>query len=233
MDVENLLYQVSEINKKYEEIANITGDNFNIFKILKIESSEVKFHSALLAELLNPKGSHGQKEEFLKAFIKNLQIENFEEPDITNCQVVVEEHNGKINEDYTIGGRIDIVIKANPNKVIVIENKINAVDQFNQLVRYKHAYPNGQILYLTLEGGHPSSDSIGDLKENEYRCISYSHDIIKWLEECRKKSVMFPMLRECISQYINLIKHLTHQSPNKRQEMEIREVLLSSQGKFG
>ena len=31
--IQNLLQLVSAINKKYEEIAMITGENFNIFKI--------------------------------------------------------------------------------------------------------------------------------------------------------------------------------------------------------
>ena len=36
-----------------------TGEHFNIFQILRIGHLEVKTHSPILAELLNPKGRHG------------------------------------------------------------------------------------------------------------------------------------------------------------------------------
>lgn len=232
MTVELLLRQVSAINKKYEDIAEVTGERFNIFKILKVESNEVRMHSALLAEFLNPNGSHGQKGTFLKAFIDTFHIKNFDSSDIENSQVVVEEHIDKINEDYTMGGRIDIVIKSGTGKAIIIENKIYASDGHNQLVRYKNAYPNAHLFYLTLTGTLPSRNSVGNLNEDDYKCISYSSDIIRWLEKCREKSVMLPMLRECISQYIYLLKHLTHQSTNKIQEMEIQKLLLASSENF-
>jgi len=63
---QNLLYQVNAITAKYKKVIDLTGENFNIFRILKVESSEVKTHSAFIAELLNPNGSHGQKDTFLK-----------------------------------------------------------------------------------------------------------------------------------------------------------------------
>ena len=65
-DVQNLLTQVSVISEKYDAIAELTGENFNIFKILKMETKEVKTHSAFLAELLNPKGSNGQIDVLIK-----------------------------------------------------------------------------------------------------------------------------------------------------------------------
>ena len=72
--LENLLANVSSINKKYEEMARLTGENFNIFRILKIERSEVRMHSALLAELLNPNGSHGCGNIFLELFINHFLL---------------------------------------------------------------------------------------------------------------------------------------------------------------
>ena len=68
MQLEILLQQVSAIQIKYEKIAEVTGENFNIFRILKLETNEVKMHSAFLVELLNAKGSHGQKDVFLKFY---------------------------------------------------------------------------------------------------------------------------------------------------------------------
>mgnify|MGYP000526485501 CR=1 FL=1 len=53
--IKNLLQQVSIIKKKYDEIAKITGENFNIFSIMRAESDEVRTHSRIIADFLNPK----------------------------------------------------------------------------------------------------------------------------------------------------------------------------------
>ena len=126
-NIQHLLYQVSAINKKYEQIAEITGENFNVFKILGLTTNEVRTHSAFIAELLNPKGSHGCKDTFLKLFIERLQESIKEQAKGTNengnqilerikkficsdkCKASVEYYIGEINEDRTVGGRIDIL----------------------------------------------------------------------------------------------------------------------------
>ncbi|MGY4536810.1 hypothetical protein ACVW0P_001224 [Mucilaginibacter sp. UYNi724] len=51
-----LLREVKKIDDFYELKAKESGDNFNIFKILELESSEVRLHSRFLAELLNSFG---------------------------------------------------------------------------------------------------------------------------------------------------------------------------------
>lgn len=53
--IQNLLTQVHTISEQYEKVAQATGENFNIFKVMGLQSSEVRLHSKLLAELLNPK----------------------------------------------------------------------------------------------------------------------------------------------------------------------------------
>ena len=75
MSIQNLLTQVSSLSEKYDKILKETGEDFNIFKILKMESKEVKTHSAFLSELLNPKGSHGQNDIFLKLFIEVVKVD--------------------------------------------------------------------------------------------------------------------------------------------------------------
>jgi len=63
---ESLLHKVKNIQYKYYEIAKLKGETFNLFNLLDRRTDEVKTHSAMLAELLNPKGSHGVGELFLK-----------------------------------------------------------------------------------------------------------------------------------------------------------------------
>ena len=71
--LESLLKQVSEIvakEKTQQEEKRKRGENFNIFNVLGLSTSEVRLHSAFLAELLNPNGDHGLGDKFLDAFLK-------------------------------------------------------------------------------------------------------------------------------------------------------------------
>jgi len=223
--LQNFLTQISAITKKYDEIAKITGENFNVFRVLKVEASEVRMHSAFLAELLNPQGSHGQEGKLLELFITQLNIDKF---DISTAIVEVEKYTGIIDKDYTKGGRIDIVITDNKGQHILIENKIYAGDQKNQLSRYHEFDKNANLYYLTLFGKEPSEWSTGEkLKsDKDFKTISYRYDILAWLMDCRKQAVMHSILRESITQYINLIKYLTGQTINDKMEKEIKNTIL-------
>ena len=48
------------------EESRYTAADFNIFRLLGVARAEVTTHSAMLAELLNPDGSHGQGDRFLR-----------------------------------------------------------------------------------------------------------------------------------------------------------------------
>jgi hypothetical protein len=78
-------------------------------------------------------------------------------------------------------GRIDILITSGAKR-IVIENKLLAGDQKEQLKRYAHwSQKNSadfKILYLTKDG-HEASEQSGD--GIEYKTISYKEEILNWL----------------------------------------------------
>lgn len=217
-----LLNSVSLIKVKYEGIAKETGENYNIFKILGLTTNEVRTHSAFIGDLINPKGSHGFEDKFLNLFLELIERTDL---DSKNCVVEIEKHIGGISENYEEGGRIDLIITDKKNhKVVIIENKIYAGDQYKQLVRYNNYHINPTLLYLTLEGGKPSAESTKGLKDEiiaSVKCISYKYEIIKWLEACRNLSGNHVLLRETITQYINLIKFLTKQTNNTKMENEI------------
>ncbi|KAA6345037.1 hypothetical protein EZS27_007379 [termite gut metagenome] len=223
----NILNQVRQINKNYNDISSLSGEKFNIFQIIKLTTYEVRVHSAFLAELLNPKGSHGQGSIFLELFTKQLELP---ELDYSNCNVEVEKFIGSLNEEKTEGGRMDIFISDNKGNCIAIENKIYAGDQENQLVRYKNycdkvGTKSSTLIYLTLDGKKASDCSAENVK---YFPISYQWDIVKWLESCRKESAMLPIVREGITHYINLIKYLTNQSINEAMSDEILKIITST-----
>jgi hypothetical protein len=223
-----LLEQVDTLNNHYKRINDLTGENFNIFRILKLESSEVRLHSAFLAELLNPKGNHGQKDIFLKLFV-DLFCFKKNSIDTESCRVDIEKHTGFISEDQTEGGRIDIIITDKFKNKIVIENKIYAGDQKNQLLRYHKYAQNADLIYLTLDGRKPQEKSYGNLlNDMHFKCYSYESHILNWLDKCRKEVAVFPIIRESITQYINLIKYLTNQTLNDNMQMELAELIKSN-----
>ena len=221
--IKSLLNRTATTSKHYSRISEITGDNYNIFKILKVDTSEVRLHSAFLANLLNRKGSHGQGSVFLSLFIDTFGIINFE---VSDAITKIEEYAGKKTEED--GGRIDIIISSKKEgRNIIIENKIYAPDQENQLLRYSK-YPNLNLFYLTLYGVEASEKSIGKKGDIKYTPISYSVDIINWLERCKKETVSQPILRETITQYINLIRSLTNQSTNQQMKEDILDIVMES-----
>lgn len=234
-DIINILNQVRIVSRKIKEQRKEKferGENYNIFYDLGFMSDEVHLHSMFLANLLNPKGSHGQRGKFLEAFLKMLQksfsaisADNLE-LDITNASVEVEKYIGRQTDSE--GGRIDIYLTDGKHSII-IENKIYAVDQYHQMLRYWN-YGMSQkgddteksfvLIYLTLDGCSPSKESLGeDLKENDIVCLSYKNDIRGWLDRCVELASRTPLVRETINQYISTIDILTNNVMEDNKEL--------------
>lgn len=222
-ELNELFHDILMIREKYKIINDLTQDKFNIFRILRMESDEVNTHSAFIAELLNPNGSHNLSSAFLEEFIKMFDVHSI---DIKSVKVLKEEYVGRVRNDGSEGGRIDLHIKSNTGSFI-IENKIFAEDQPNQLLRYHNAYPQAMLFYLTLNGIEPSEYSKGK-SEIKFVAISYMKDIINWLDKCVGIAANYPLVRETLNQYINLIKSLTGQTKNKDEEVDILKIVTGS-----
>jgi len=223
----HLLNKTNLIVNKYNQLLDNTGGRFNVFTIIGVTTEETRLHSAFICELLNPNGTHGLKDKPLKAFIKNCLDDDFN-LQTTKAQSKTEYYIGPKTNDS--GGKIDIIVKDNSNRAIIIENKINASDQEHQMLRYynysKH-FTSSKLLYLSLDGKKPSEYSTG--KDNlDYKTISYKYDITNWLTECKQLAVDFPLVREAISHYINLIKQLTNSSFMDEMNSEIVSLIMQS-----
>ena len=196
--LESILDQVRVLKAKYDERAEVTGENFNVFSILDRESDEVKTHSAIIAELLNPHGSHSQRTLFLKLFLGKLlkklqkeqkvqeelkqlreklkQIQEQENDEFDKFRVEVE--TSKKDKEGEALGRIDILIESHGiesgDVCIVIENKIYAEDQERQLGRYyEYALDTGKkrgIVYLTLWGDEPKKFTLYGSEPDKMSC---------------------------------------------------------------
>ena len=219
--MKNLLECVSRLIKEHEEKELKSGGKFNIFSILNMETDEVRTHSTLITELLNPKGSHGLGDKPLKLFIEQMNLQSkLNGFNYSSAKAKTEESVGLINTDETEGGRIDIVVKDFKGHMFLVENKIYAPEQKNQLIRYENAYPNVPILYLTLDGKE-SESADGLMNKESYQCISYKEHILRWLDKCRELTSISPGVKEIINQYRNLIKKLTNQTMNQELKKEI------------
>lgn len=238
-ELSQLLHAVSNViveERALQEEKRKRGDNFNVFSVLGLQTSEVRLHSALIAELLNPNGDHGLGDKFLEAFLDVLNM-HFNDKfifDTKTAKVEVEHFIGSISDDGETGGRIDLFIQDQYKQTIIIENKIYACDQDRQMYRYNHYAKQNlnlkdeqvRLLYLTLEGDVPSKESCGD-EIFDFTCISYKDDILKWLDKCLMVSALYPIVRETIRQYITTLKNILSIMENENSKKLI-ETLLSS-----
>lgn len=224
--MENIIGQIKLIKDKYDKIEEINGSKFNVFSLLKLETDEVRTHSRIIAELLNPQGSHSQGAIFLQLFLKEILKEQLDQLDtLDNFKIGIEKPIGDL-------GRIDIYLKSK-ELTIVIENKIYAPDQENQLFRYYKYVEKDEnyiIVYLTLDGKEPDDYTlkakIGDekLDKEEVLSISYETDIVHWLEKCIEQVSRVPQVRENLYQYQQLLRKLTGQTSSKEFIMEAKNI---------
>ena len=227
LDEVRLILKKAEVEKKE---ADRRGESFNIFNVLGVTSDETRTHSAFIAELLDPNGSHGLGNQFLQSFVDTIDCLKSWNFDTKSAKVHKELSIGGKNEDCSEGGRIDIAVESN-GKAIIIENKIYAGDQEKQLVRYYNYgtknYSNGiRLLYLTLNGDDASEYSREKLVVNEdYYTVAYNHEISDWLQRCIEFSVRRPLIRETLIQYQSLINQLTMNSMDKNSQEELLKLM--------
>lgn len=232
LDIQRFFQEVASIcalGQAQQEERNRKGENYNLFSILNIERYELK-HSALIANLLDPKGSHGCGDAFLRAFFEiALKGTAYPFESSTPPNSYTEYYTGPIAGDT--GGRIDILVKSS-RYGLIIENKIYAGDQDKQLTRYdnygKETFgADGYLLvYLTLYGYDASKESTATKSAEKvgYLRLSYAEDILCWLEQCARLADNKPLVRESLNQYIQTIKQLTYQDMNQENIEEIIDL---------
>lgn len=229
--VENLITQTSLIVKNHEKSYASSGQAFNFIHACNLLYNESILHTRFIGYLLNPKAGHFQKDKFLKLFLKELDIEN----EISGFQVTIEKSIGRLDWDNVEGGRIDVLVFNDNSKVAyAIEIKIFAGEQHKQLVRYqnylKRNFNNekSKVLFLTLNGKKSGDDK----SFNEYIPISFSDQILPWIEQCRLASIDQPVIRETLTQYISAIKVMTNQNPDNQMSEEIIDIITRNDENF-
>ena len=228
--ISGILDQVRLLKSKYDELAAVTGEQFNVFSILGVEADEVRTHSPFLANLLDPQGSHRQGAAFLELFLELEELKSSKSGEYKNPETF-----RVSKEASTDQGQIDILLE-NEEACIVIENKIYAGDQYRQLARYYEAAKKRgpekriELVYLTLDGSPPSDDSLDGLPIERVTRLSYSKHIIDWLEDCMKLQEVQRVspIREIVFQYRDLLKQLTGQYTNKGLSVDMKNILVKN-----
>lgn len=207
--------------------------SFNIFNILDIKSKEV-IMCRFLKELLSSNGAHGMGNKFYEKFIEVINDDRLKLSD--DIKVTTE----KVIKDNR---RIDILIKTS-KQIIPIEVKIYAGEQKNQVkdyLEYTEKYikrnkldcNNCVLLYLTLDGHHPSSYSNdsndGHKSDDRLICISFKEHILNFLQKCLEECDCTESVRTNIKQYQFAVEELTGMS--SLNDKVIKNVIEKINGK--
>jgi hypothetical protein len=202
----HLCDELPRLQQRQQVYETKASPKFNVFRILRVETKEVRLHSAVIAELLDPLGAHGQGFLFLKSFFSILQA-NLSSP----VASLDEKDQWFVEKEKFIGtdGRIDLLLSClGQGYILAIENKIWAGEQPEQMDRYWHwlqerrkKFQHKQLIFLTPTGRKPVT-----AKEASYICLSYDTNIRNWLEGTLEQ-IQSSTVQGIIKQYLQIIPH--------------------------
>ncbi len=190
-------------NADLERLEALLG-RFNIFEAIGVVRQELR-HSDLLAFLLDPRGSHGLGDAFLKRMLQRVLATNKTvRASVTPLELELWSlHRVEVRREWN---NIDVLLLDEGHKLaVIIENKIGTSEHSGQLHRYyevvKQHYPGWQIigLYLTPIGESPSHQS--------YLPVDYGSvaEVMDALAESRG-SVLNPDVKILIIHYTEMLR---------------------------
>ena len=224
-----LIDKAADIVEEYHSKREQVGLDYNVFTLMDIERRERETHEYMIYSILNYKNSLCKK-EFIKQFLCNMGIPQ----SFLRGQWDIEKEHYAGNY-----GIIDLFLHSNgQKKCVVVELKVDAGDQKNQIKRYeeyvlKCGYQDQdyRIIYLTLDGKQPSEQSCGEMKNTRrLLCKSYGEHLVNWLESCMEICQANSVDAGFIQQYWILLKKLTREeSMDNDMENEIAGLIKNSQ----
>jgi hypothetical protein len=188
-ELESFFSQAGEVIDQAEarqrEIDRGQATRFNILRMFEPDENKI---SDILADLLDPRGTHGQGDRFLRVLLEQLQ------PDLVSRLKSVPRVQ---REAPTFGilkyqRRIDILIYG--DVLVAVENKVDSLEQFEQVkdylehLRKRSGFTPAFLIYLTPNGRRPDSLSPQELEEHltagRLHLWSYAKQLRTWLEAC-------------------------------------------------
>lgn len=235
-EVDDFLRRFGEYLAKANESKKRGNNDYNPLKAVRNPYNEVNMHSGFIYSLLDTNGEHYQDDLFLSLFLEVLGLKEWF-GSTTNAQV---------RKEFQY---IDLYI-FNDTKHIIIENKINADDQPNQIaifIEQVHKkgveYENIFVIFLTLHDREPSQSSrtskdsnllweikgeFLESKEGEkinrvgYKKVLYENEILEWIESCQSKSGVgnIANLNYALESYKDIVQIITNK---KKSTMSIAD----------
>jgi hypothetical protein len=228
--IENLLkgvcFRVATIQEARKKFSAQLAPEFNLFDYLRDDEMGV---SKIIADLLDPKGNHGQGDAFLQVFANKLEHEWIVQTN--DWQVVTEQQaNGQ--------RRIDIYMES-PLGVIGIENKPWAADQNRQLHDYADYLDNKargtrgrKWLLIYLGNSEPSEDSISKSKREalersgNFASITFQQ-VVEWLNACAGLTKAI-VVRIFIEEFSKFVRNNINGEPDMSEENEVIDEIRKS-----
>lgn len=189
--IQQLLTELTEQRVAFEADRRRSGrgsaPDFSVFGYMA--PGELRL-SKILADLLDPAGTHGQGTMFVAEFLETLSLD-WPTDDLEAARVEVEAGTFERR-------RVDIVVRF-PGAVLGVENKPFAADQPNQVADYLSWLDvTGReghrcLVYLAgVEGALPTTASVASerlrtrTEEGQFRALSYPA-LLPWLERARTR----------------------------------------------
>jgi len=173
----------------------------NVFELVGLDRQEIK-HSKFLKFLLTPAAQHGLGDTFLKGIIGKV-MQNLQSPPPLRPLAfsLASFEDASVQTEWK---DIDILIESRANRlVLAIENKIDASEGKDQLLKYETiinaAYPQHHRLFAYLtppEGDSPS--------RSQWSSITYA-DVLSALIAARGKAIASEV-HLTIEHYIDLLR---------------------------
>lgn len=214
-----LLKDIKTLENGFE---NAISSRFNIFEAIGLVKQEIR-HSTTLAYFLSPNEKHGLQDSLIREILTDDHItQSLNNQSSLALKIALANFDDLSvrREDM----RIDIIAESPANKIIVvIENKVDATEGRNQLIRYKEIIESDKryigyqklFLYLTPDGDEPSDPAWIAIS---YKLIADSLDYVY----NKKKKYLSHESTLILNHYVELIRRYILQEIDE----EFREACL-------
>lgn len=240
--IQNLLNDVNDKIKALDTAKQLYSQQlapeFRVFDFINTDENSLSW---ILANLLDPNGTHAQKDLFLRQFI-NICLPNLSKnaiwqpytPYLAQTSVVTEQTTTASNTQR----RMDIYLSLGDKTKfgICIENKPYASDQQNQMFDYeiemrKRHQENFHLVYLC-ENGEPTDWSVPAKTLEAWKAsnlisfVTYTQ-LVEWLTSC-KTACQNQSVIEFINQFIKFIQKQFMGVEDMSESQSIIESILSN-----
>lgn len=210
-------------------------NDYNLLTTVLKPHDEVRLHSRVIASLLDIEGLHYQEDLFLTKFLDLISHKDFKY-DTKHSSIQIEYKN------------IDLYL-TDGIKHIIIENKVYASDQKDQIKRYieiiKEENPDIEykdilVVYLSINRNKPSNYSLSSLltiqdnyivdEKNTpvslYTNLHYNNHILSWIKSCKIEVQNINCLKESLSQYLTVVEKISKKYKSKVGNM--KDIILAN-----